>query len=121
MADLNIPNLNKKSDKYIFKKKLTLRRKSRRRLISESSFMFIMSLFLIYIISLIPNKDLLLRNLPISIKKSLTIFNDLLFYLSEIFTVVFIGVSSIIISILMVGSLYRLFKVLKRKRRQKAY
>jgi len=38
MADLNIPNLNIKSDKYIFKKKLNLRRKSKRRLFTESSF-----------------------------------------------------------------------------------
>jgi len=29
MADLNIPNLKIKSDKYIFKKKLNLRRKSK--------------------------------------------------------------------------------------------
>jgi len=32
MADLNIPNLNIKPDKHIFKKKLNLRRKSKRRL-----------------------------------------------------------------------------------------
>ena len=56
MADLNIPNLNMKSDKYIFKKKLSLRRKSRRRLFSESVFLFIISLLLVYINFLIPNK-----------------------------------------------------------------
>jgi len=38
MADLNIPNLNIKPDKYIFKKKLNLRRKSKRRLFTESFF-----------------------------------------------------------------------------------
>jgi len=31
MADLNISSLNMKSDKYIFKKKLSLRRKSKKR------------------------------------------------------------------------------------------
>ena len=64
MADLNIPNLNMKSDKYIFKKKLSLRRKSRRRLFSESVFLFIMSILLVYINYLIPNKTTLLENLP---------------------------------------------------------
>ena len=70
MADLNIPNLNKKSDKYIFKKKLNLRRKSKKRLFTESAFMFILSLFLVYINYLIPNKNLLLQNLPATFNKS---------------------------------------------------
>jgi len=47
MADLNIPNLNIKTDKYIFKKKLNLRRKSKRRLFTESFFLFILSVLLI--------------------------------------------------------------------------
>ncbi len=49
MADLNIPNLNIKSDKYIFKKKLNLRRKSKRRLFTESFFLFILSVLLVYV------------------------------------------------------------------------
>ena len=56
MADLNIPNLNIKPDKYIFKKKLNLRRKSKRRLFTESFFLFILSVLLVYINYLIPNK-----------------------------------------------------------------
>jgi len=62
MADLNIPNLNIKSDKYIFKKKLNLRRKSKRRLFTESFFLFILSVLLVYINYLIPNKNLLLKS-----------------------------------------------------------
>ena len=46
MADLKIPNLDKNSSKYIFKKKLSLRRKSKRRLFMESAFLFSFSLFL---------------------------------------------------------------------------
>ena len=34
MSDLNIPNINK-NDKYLFKNKLPLRRKSKRRLLIE--------------------------------------------------------------------------------------
>ena len=56
MADLNIPNLNIKPDKYIFKKKINLRRKSKGRLFTESFFLFILSVLLVYINYLIPNK-----------------------------------------------------------------
>ena len=66
MADLNIPNLSMKSDKYIFKKKLSIRKKSKRRLLTESALMFILSILLVYINYLIPNKNLLLKNLPIN-------------------------------------------------------
>ena len=115
MADLNIPNLNMKSDKYIFKKKLSLRRKSKRRLFTESFFFFILSVLLVYINYLIPNKILLLQNLPKTLNKSFLLIIDLFSYLYEIFLVVFIFVSSFTALILMIGSFYRLFRVSKRK------
>ena len=115
MADINIPNLNMKSDKYIFKKKLSLRRKSKRRLFIESAFMFILSLFLVYINYLIPNKKILLQNLPISLNKSFKLVIDLFSNLYEILLVIFIVISSVIILILLIGSFYRLFRIAKRK------
>ena len=115
MADLNIPNLNIKSDKYFFKKKLNLRRKSKRRLFTESFFLFILSILLVYINFLIPNKNLLLQNLPSTFNKSFLLLIDLFSYLYEIFLVIFIFVSSFTALILMIGSLYRLFKISKRK------
>ena len=121
MADLNIPNLNMKSDKYIFKKKLSLRRKSKRRLFTESFFLFILSVLLVYINYLIPNKNLLLQNIPTTFNKSFLSIIELLSYLYEIFLVIFIFISSIAALILMVGSFYRLFKVLKRKSKQIIY
>ena len=121
MADLNIPNLNIKSDKYIFKKKLNLRRKSKRRLFTESFILFILSVLLVYIIYLIPNKKLLLQNLPTTINKSFLLFIDLLSYLYEILLVIFIFASSFIALVLMVGSFYRLFRVSKRKSKQISY
>ena len=121
MADLNIPNLNIKSDKYIFKKKLNLRRKSKRRLFTESFFLFILSLLLVYINYLIPNKRLLLQNLPTTINKSFLLFIDFFSYLYEIFLVIFIFASSITALLLMLGSFYRLFKVSKRKSKQIIY
>ena len=121
MADLNIPNLNMKSDKYIFKKKLSLRRKSKRRLFSESVFLFIMSLLLVYINFSIPNKGLLLENLPNTFNKSFGLIIELFSNLYEIILVIFIFVSSITALILMIGSFYRLFRVSKRKSRQINY
>ena len=121
MADLNIPNLNIKSDKYIFKKKLNLRRKSKRRLFTESVFLFILSVLLVYINYLIPNKNLMLQNLPSTFSKSFLILIDLSSYVYEILLVVFIIVSSFTALILMIGSFYRLFRVSKRKSKQIIY
>ena len=118
MADLNIPNLNMKSDKYIFKKKLTLRRKSKRRLFIESTFLFILSLLLVYIHYLIPNKNLLLQNLPTTFNKSFMLIIDLFSNLFEIFLVFFIILSSLISLILMIGSFYRLYRISKRRSKQ---
>jgi len=115
MADLNIPSLNIKSDKYIFKKKLSLRRKSKKRIFTESAFLFILSLLLFYINYLIPNKYLLLQNLTKSINETLILLIEIISNLYDIFLVVFIVVSTFTAFILMLGSFYRLFKVYKRK------
>ena len=121
MADLNIPNLNIKSDKYIFKKKLNLRRKSKRRLFTESFILFIFSVLLVYINYLIPNKNLLLKNLPSTFNKSFFLLIDLSSYLFEILLVIFIFASSFTALILMIGSFYRIFRVSKRKSKQITY
>ena len=121
MTDLNISNINMKSDKYIFKKKLSLRRKSKSRLISESAFLFILSLLLVYINYLIPNKNLLLQNLPSSFNKSFVLLIDLFSNLYQILLVVFILVTYFTALILIIGSFYRLFRVSKKKSKQINY
>ena len=121
MADLNIPNLNIKSEKYIFKNKLNLRRKSKRRLFKESFFLFILSALLVYINYLIPNKNLLLQNLPSTFNKSYLLLIDLFSYLYQIFLVIFIFASSFTAFILIIGSFYRLFRISKRKSKQIIY
>ena len=115
MADLKIPSLNKKSDKYIFKKKLSLKRKSKIRLFYESAFMFILSLFLVYINNLIPNKSSLLKNLPINLNNTFMIIIDLFSNIYEISLVIFIFLSYMIVFLLLVGSFYRIFRIAKRK------
>jgi len=115
MADLNIPKLNIKSDKYIFKKKLSLKRKTKKRLLVESAFMLILSLILLYINYLIPNKNSLLQNLPSTLNKSFFLIIDLFSNLYTIILVIFI-ISSLFISLLLlIGSFYRLFRIMKRK------
>ena len=121
MADLNIPNLNIKSDKYIFKKKLNLRRKSKRRLFTEAFILFTLSVLLVYINYLIPNKNLLLKNLPSTINKTFLLLIDLFSNLYEILLVIFIFVSSFTALILMIGSVNRIFKVSKKKSKQIVY
>ena len=121
MADLNIPNLNMKSNKYIFKKKLSLRRKSKKRLFTESAFMFILSILLVYINYLIPNKNLLLKNLPMTFNKSFMLIVELVSNIYQIFLVIFIFITSVITFILLIGSFYRLLKIAKRKTRQISY
>ena len=121
MADLNIPNMNNKSDKYIFKNKLNLRRKSKRRLFIEAFFMILLSVLLVYINYLIPNKNLLLQNIPSTFYKSFLLLIDLFSYLYDMFLVIFIFASSFTALILMIGSLYRLYKLSKRKSKQISY
>ena len=110
-----------KSDKYIFKKKLSLRRKSKRRLISESTFMFIFSLFLVYINYLIPNKNSLLQNLPNNLNKSFLLIIDLFSNIYEIFLVILIFILALITLILLIGSFYRLFRITKKREKQVNY
>ena len=117
MADLKIPNLNMNSDKYIFKKKLSLRRKSKRKLFIEAALMFFLSLLLVYINYLIPNKNLLIQNLPKNLNKSFILIGDLFSNLYEVFLVVFIFITSVITLILIIGSFYRMFRITKRKTR----
>jgi type II secretory pathway component PulF len=121
MADLKIPNLNMNSNKYIFKKKLSLRRKSKTRLFIESTFMFIFSLFLVYVNYLIPNKNLLLQNLPKTLNRSFLLFVDLTSNLSEIFLLIFVFIAYFIALILFIGSIYRIIRILKRKTRTLNY
>ena len=121
MADLNIPNVNKKTDKYIFKKKLPLRRKSKRTLFTESAFMFFLSIALVYINYLIPNKILLLKNLPIALKELYVIFIEFCSTLPKILLVVFIFTSLSVSLFLLLGSFYRILKIFNRKTKKINY
>ena len=121
MSDLNIPKLNMNSEKYIFKKKLGLKRKSKRKLLIESALMFLLSLFFICINYLIPNKNLMLQNLPLNLNKSFILLIELFLSIYEILLLIFIFVTSLIALILMIGSFYRLIRAIKRKSKNIVY
>ncbi len=121
MADLNIPNKNKKNNKYIFKKKLPLRRKSKSRLFTESVFMFFVSLLLVYINYLIPNKILLLQNLPTAFNKIWLLFIQFCSMLPEILLVIFMLTSLLSSLFLIIGSFYRIVRILNRKTKKISY
>ena len=115
MADLKIPNLNKNSDKYFFKKKLSLRRKSKSKLINESFIMIFFSALIFYLIYLIPNKISIFKNLFINFGKLFANFLDSISYIYEICLSIFIIFSLIFALILFIGSFSRILKVVKRK------
>ena len=115
MADLKIPSLNKNSDKYFFKKKLSLRRKSKRKLINESFIMLFFSTLIIYLNYLIPNKMSIFNNLLNNFIKLFTNVLDSISYIYEIFLSIFIILSLIFALILIVGAFSRIIKVVKRK------
>ena len=117
MSDLKIPNLNKNSDKFLFKKKLSLRRKSKGKLIKESFVMLSFSFFIIYINYLIPNKTLIFDNFLYNFRKLITNILNSISYLYEICLGIFIVFSLICSLILILGAFSRLMKIVKRKSR----
>ena len=115
MADLKIPNLNKNSDKYFFKKKLSLRRKSKSKLLNESIIMLSFSALLIYLNYSIPNKVSILKNLFDNFSKLFANVLVSISYLYEICLSIFMIFSLIFALILIIGSFSRILKVVKRK------
>ena len=120
MAEINITNL-KKNEKYLFKNKLALRRKSKKKLLRESLYMVSLSILFVFLNYLIPNKIVLFRNFFSNLENSFSLFINLIFYLFQIFLVIFILISLIFSLVLVIGSFYRLLKVIKRKTKQIPY
>ena len=115
MAELKIPKLNKNSEKFIFKKKLSLRRKSKTKLMKESFLMLSFSFLIIYLNYLIPNKNIIFINFSKNIRKITINLFDSLSHFYEIFLAIFMSVSFIFTFILILGSLSRILKIMKRK------
>ena len=115
MTDLKIPNLKKKSDELFFKKKLTLRRKSRRTLLTESLLMFSLSILIIYVNILIPNKKIIFDNLNSNLKGLFISFWEMITYIYQVSSVILIVLSLIFAAIFIWGGSSRIVKIVKRK------
>ena len=115
MSDLKIPNLNKNSDRFFFKKKLSLRRKSKGKLIKETFIMLSFSIFIIYINYIIPNKISIFESFVNNLGKLINIILDSISYSYEICLAIFIVLSLLVALILMLGAFSRLIKIVKRK------
>ena len=115
MADLKIPNLNKNSDKFLFKKKLSLRRKSKGKLIKESFIMLFLSILIFYLNYLIPNKISIFNNFSNNFSKLMANIMDSVNYLFDICLAIFIVCSMILALVLVFGSSTRMLKIVKRK------
>ena len=92
MTDLKVPNLNKNSDKYLFKKKLSLRRKSKSRLLRESFLMLLLSNLILVINYSIPRKKIIFDNIYINFSGLLDELYDAVNYLYQLFLAIFIVV-----------------------------
>ena len=115
MADLKIPNINKKFEKKIFKKKFSLRTKSKRKLINESLLMISIIILIFYINYLIPNKKLIFSNLTNNVNSFLVNTLDALSFLYEIILLLFIILSLIIALFLIIGVFSRILRLAKGK------
>ena len=118
MTDLKIPNLNKNSEKYLFKKKLTLRRKSKSKLLKESFLMLLLSNLILVINYSIPNKKLILDDFYNNL---IGFFNEVLAafgYFYQLFLALFIFISLSLAIILIVGAFTRVIKIFRRKTKQ---
>tara|TARA_B100001093_G_scaffold333993_1_gene318939 strand:+ start:482 stop:850 length:369 start_codon:yes stop_codon:yes gene_type:complete len=118
MSELKIPNLNKNSEKFFFKKKLSLRRKSKGKLIKESFAMLSFGIFIIYINYIIPNKIPIFNSFFNNFGKLFSNILDSLSYSYEISLAIFIVFSLIFALILMLGAFSRFMKIIKRKSNQ---
>ena len=121
MADLKIPNLNKYSENFIFKKKLKLRRKSKIRLLKEAFAMFLVSFLIIFLIISIPNKKIIYDNFFINLQMLYELILKAFLSLYEIGLLFFIVLSSISSIILIFGAFLRITKILRRKTKKISY
>ena len=115
MTDLKIPNLNKNSDKYLFKKKLSLRRKSKSKLLKESLLMLLLSNLILVVNYIIPKKKLLFDNFFSNANGLINEIYSASVFFYEILLAIFIVVSLGLAIILLIGAFTRVSKILKRK------
>jgi len=121
MSELKIPNLNNKSRPYLFKNKLTIKRKSKRKLLIESLLLFISAFILLFINYIIPEKKFLFYSFIDNFYKLYVNLINFFYYFIQIIIVLLIICSTLLALMLIIGALYRLFKVSRRKTKKFKY
>ena len=114
MSKIKILNLNHRPRQFLFKNKLTLKKKSKNKLLRECLFMFISAFFLFFINHLIPQKGILIYSFIDNVQKIYFIFINFLKYFFQITLVFLIFFITIMGILLIIGGLYRLLKIIRR-------
>ena len=117
MPELKIPNLNNRSRQFLFKNKLTIKRKSKIKLLSESLLMFIYSFILLFFNYLIPQKKILFYSFIDNIYQIYINFLNFFDYFFQILLVFFIVFALITSILLLIGAINRIYRILRRKSR----
>ena len=115
MSNLKIPNFNYNSKKYLFKNKLNLRKKSKAKLLKEAILMIISWLLIFFINFVIPEKKELFNSFFINLNLIYIKFLETLFYFYKIFIVLFMISSILISTVLIIGGILRVFKLIKKR------
>ena len=118
MSEIKIPNLKNRSRQYLFKNKLSLKRKSKMKLLNESLFMFISALVLICFNYFIPQKKILIYSFINNIYQIYINFLNFFKYFYQILIVVFIFFTYILSVIFFIGAFYRIYRIMSRKTRK---
>ena len=121
MSELKISNLNNRSRQFLFKNKLTIKRKSKIKLLMESLLMLISSFILIFLKYLIPQKKNLFYSFMDNIYQIFINFLNFFKYFYQILLVLFMIFGLILSIILIIGALNRIYKILRRKTRKLKY
>ena len=115
MADLKGPNLNNKSKQYLFKNKLPIAKKSKTKLLRETFLMLLIASIIIVINYLLPSQEALFNSFPENLLNIYTNFLLLLKYMFDVFLTILILFSRITVVVLLAGSFYRIYRILRKK------
>ena len=113
-----MPDIKRKSRKYLFKNKPYKKGKSRRELIKESFFMMIIGLFLLLINLLIPQKIKLFNAFKNNVISTINNLLEILSNSLEILIVVLICFTFLTSLFLIAGSINRIVKLLLPRSRK---
>ena len=115
MADLKGPISNNKSKQYLFKNKVPIAKKSKKKLLKEAFLLLLIASIIILINYLLPSQEALFNSFNENLINIYTNLLLLLKYLFDIFLTILILISRITVVILLAGSFYRIYRILRKK------